>query len=85
MLIVAVLGILVVLIALSAVRFARMDPAREQALAARSERKRSVFEGVITARAAREMLPEILLHEYDGECVRVTVERLGETAEERPA
>ena len=85
MLIVAVLGILVALAALSAVRFARMDSAREQALAARRERKQRVFEGVVTARAAREVLPEILLHDYDGERVRVTVERLGGSAEERPA
>lgn len=77
MLIVAVLGGVLFLVVLAAIRFARMDPARERGVAEARERRRTVFAGVVTARAARETLPELLLHDYAGERVKVTVERLG--------
>ena len=84
MLIVLVLGAVFALIALSAVRFARMDTAREEREFATRQRKRALFEGVVTPRAAREAIADVLAREYAGERVRVTVERLPGAAPDAP-
>jgi len=75
-LIVVVLGAILLLVALSAIRFARMEDAKERAEFAQRQRKQVIFEGGLTGRAARETIPEELLREYVGERVKVTVERL---------
>lgn len=76
MLIVVVLGALVALVAVSAIRFARMEDTKEQEVFAARQRKRVIFSGPLTARAAKEAIPEELLQGYAGERVKITVERL---------
>ena len=75
MLIVVVLGTIFVLVALSAIRFARMEESKEQEAFAARQRKRVIFEGPLTARAAKEAIPEELLQGYTGERIKITVER----------
>ena len=75
MLIGLALGAIVALVAVAALRFFRMEDAVEHARSAESERKRVVFEGVLTPREAREVLPDALLQAFAGDRVRITVER----------
>jgi hypothetical protein len=77
MLIAVVLGAVLLLVSLAAIRFARMDEARETAAFARRKRAAVVFEGRLTGRAARESVPDALLQEFEGDRVRITVQRLG--------
>ena len=76
MLIILALGAVVILIALSALRFARMDDTAETAAFAKRKRKLVVFEGRLTPRAAREAVPQLLLDAAADEEVRVVVERV---------
>lgn len=75
MLIAAALGVLVVVIAMGALRFARMNPAAEAAAFGRAKEKTVAFEGVLTSRAAREVVPDALAP-FAGDRVRITVQRL---------
>lgn len=78
MLIALVLGGLLLLVVLSAVRFARMEDAGEQAQFARARDRAVIFTGTVSARAARETIPEALLGGFAGERVTITVQRLPE-------
>jgi hypothetical protein len=76
MLIGLALGAIVALVASAAFRFLRMDDAAEHAAAARQERKRVVFEGVVTPRAVREVIEPALLETYAGDPVTIVVQRV---------
>jgi len=75
MLIGLALGVIVAFVAVAALRFFRMEDAVEHARSAETERKRVVFEGVLTPREARDVLPDALLQTFAGDRVRITVER----------
>jgi len=76
MLIGLALGAIVALLAVSALRFFRMDDAVERDRAAKTERKKVVFEGRLTPRHAREEVAEGLVSAYAGEEIRIVVERV---------
>lgn len=81
MLIGLALGAIVALLAVSALRFFRMDDTVEQARSAKTQRKQVVFEGRLTPRSAREEVAEALVAGYAGEQIRIVVERT--TTEQR--
>ncbi len=70
------LGVIVVFTVLGALRFARMEVAKERETFARERTKDIIFEGTLTPRAAREQLPVTLETDYAGERIRITVQRL---------
>lgn len=75
MLIAAALGGALLVVALGALRFARMNVAAETEAFARRKEKVVAFEGTLTARAAREAVPAALAP-FTGDRVRITVQRL---------
>ena len=75
MLIAGALGAALLVIALGALRFARMNVVAETEAFARRKEKLVVFEGELTPRAAREVVPEALAP-LVGDRIRVTVQRL---------